>query len=77
MKSPDQFVKFGNFETNSIERDGNKLNKLLSTISEYIEDDINVRQPQWKKTAMEENPNGRQPQWKRTSMKIAGNQLNN
>ena len=33
-----------------------------------IEDDLKLRQPQWKITSMEDNLNVRQPQWKRTSM---------
>ena len=33
-----------------------------------MEDDLNGRQPQWKKTSMEDNVNGRQPHWKTTSM---------
>ena len=36
-----------------------------------MEDDLNGRQPQWKKTSIEEDLNGRQPQWKTTLMEDA------
>ena len=48
-----------------------------------IEDDLNGRQPQWKKTLMEDNemednPDGRQPPWKTTPMEddLNGDTLN-